>query len=141
MMKRNLVYIFLIGFSVITLNCKQSFRLSKSKLVDNIWTSDIVHNYCTDSLQFQIDNQVTYYSCEIGWHYDGFYKIYGDTIEIGINLSQQEIDKYDKNNYNSRYLLIYQNNALEWLKIEHKGQNGFEEVESEVYEQIRKWTK
>ncbi|UKM66577.2 hypothetical protein GSB9_03167 [Flavobacteriaceae bacterium GSB9] len=110
-------------------------------MTERIWTSDVVYNYCTDSLKFQTDNKVTYYSCEIGWEYDGFYKTYGDTIEIGINMTQLDVDKYDPHSSTSKYLLKFKKNELKWLKIEHFSHNGFEEVEPEIYEQLKNWKK
>ena len=140
-MNKNLTFIFLVVASILFSNCKENFNIKESDLTERIWTSDVVYNYCTDSLKFQTDNKVTYYSCEIGWEYDGFYKTYGDTIEIGINMTQLDVDKYDPHSPTSKYLLKFKKNELEWLKIEHFSHNGFEEVEPEIYEQLKNWKK
>ena len=140
-MKKNYTLLFLFVLSTFLFGCTREITINKSDITKTTWTSVIDNSYCSDSLKFYMDNKVTYFSCEIGWDYDGFYKIYGDTIEISINTAQLEVDNYDPNNPTSIYLLKYKKNELEWLNIKNLTGNQVEEVEPEIYNQLNNWKK
>ena len=122
--------------------CNQKSKANKLKeLTETVWTSVVVEDICLDTLRFHANNKVSYYACEVGWTYDAVYSIHGDSLEIGINTTQLDVDKFDHHEPISKYFLRIKESELEWLKIEHYYAGEFEEVGQEIYDNLNNFKK
>lgn len=134
-----IVSIILIS-SIFGCNLKSKDNKAK-ELIETVWTSVVVEDICLDTLRFHANNKVSYYSCEIGWTYDAIYSIHGDSLKIGINTTQLDVDKSDLYNPTSKYLFRIKESELEWLKIEHYYAGEFKEVGQEIYDNLNNFKK
>jgi len=121
------------------IGCNQKTDNTESNdLIGTVWTSVVVQDICIDTLKFHAENKVSYYACEVGWTYDA---IYGDSVKIGINTTQLDVEKYDPHEPTSKYVLRIKDTELAWLKIEHYYAAEFEEVGQEIYDNLKKFKK
>lgn len=141
-MRTKTVIILSLILILTIIGCNQKTDNKKSNdLTGTIWTSIVVQDICLDSLKFHTKNKVSYYACEVGWTYNAIYSIHGDSVKIGINTTQLDIDKYDQHQQSSKYVLRIKENELEWLKIEHYYAGKFEEVGQEIYDNLENFKK
>lgn len=124
------------------IGCNQRTKVKELKdLTGTIWTSVVVEEMCLDTLTFHADNKVSYYTCEVGWTYDAIYSINGDSVKIGINTTQLDVDEFDPHEPTSKYVLRIKETELQWLKIEHYYAGEFEEVGGEIYKNLKNFKK
>lgn len=141
-MKTNSGIILSIILTLAIFGCNQkSIDNEPKELTETVWTSVVVKNICLDTLRFHANNKVSYYSCEVGWTYDAVYSIHGDSLKIGINTTQLDVDNFDPHEPTSKYLLKIKESELEWLKIEHYYAGEFEEVGQEIYDNLNNFKK
>lgn len=104
-MKTKSGIILLIVLTLTILGCRNTNDKNQKDLTETVWTSVVVEDICLDTLRFHMDNKVSYYACEVGWTYDAIYSIHGDSVKIGINTTQLDVDKFDPHEPSSKYLL------------------------------------
>ncbi len=141
-MNINTGIILSIVLTLAVIGCNQKTKDKNFKdLTETVWTSVVVEDICLDNLRFHADNKVSYYVCEVGWTYDAIYSVHSDSVKIGINTTQLDVDKYDPHESTSKYLLRIKETELEWLKIEHYYAGDFEEVGQEIYDNLKNFKK
>ncbi len=140
-MKTKSGIILLIVLTLTILGCRNTNDKNQKDLTETVWTSVVVEDICLDTLRFHMDNKVSYYACEVGWTYDAIYSIHGDSVKIGINTTQLDVDKFDPHEPSSKYLLRIKETELEWLKIEHYYAGEFEEVGQDIYDNLNNFKK
>jgi len=138
--KTGIILSLVLTLTIIGCNQKTDDKESND-LTGTIWTSVVVQDICLDTLKFHADNEVSYYACEVGWTYDAIYSIHGDSVKIGINTTQLDVDEYDPHEPTSKYVLRIKETDLEWLKIEHYYAGEFEEVGQEIYDNLKNFKK
>ena len=143
-MKPKYTKLFLVLGLIIGLEQTHGQQDNKSQiefLTKYNWTSIVMEDSCLESLSFRKDSTLNFYSCEIGWDYEGVYSITGDSLMIGINMTQDEVNHYDRYDFTTKWILRIKSTELEWLKIENKNGQVFNEVEKEIYDRLKNFKK
>jgi len=131
------IALILISQIILVARCQGN----STSLIGTTWVNEIAEHNCNDSLKFESDSTVIWYSCEIAWHFDARYSRRNDTITILIVDAQFEVDNTDGLEPTSKWILLIKNTELEHEYIGHKDSSGFKEVSKETYGMISNYKK
>ena len=133
---KSIYFILTFLFFIVLTYCQK-----KNSLVDTKWVAENKMMNRTDTLTFNNEDSFTLFDCETSWHYDGKYRVSGDSIFLEIILQQLEVDNYQDLEPTAFLILINHNDYLKLEFLGHKQDGEIEEVAEETYDIIGNYEK
>ena len=118
-----------------------TFSQSEYLIENTKWISEHKMLKRMDTLHFKSQNNFTHFDSETSWHFDGKYKIDGDTIILEIILQQFEVDDYLDLEPTAFWKLINYGEYMDLIYLAHKRNGKIEEISEESYKMIENYKK